>query len=169
GGAVGKMDLGGLGELFKAFKTNLPESENGKSLFELIENSYLNSKNLKEATQKLVQQIFGEFGLLMIDGDDLELKKLMIPAFERDLVENSAFQKVEATNQYLADKNYHVQVNPREINLFYLGDGNIRERIVFQNEKYFVLDSDIQFSREEILEELKNHPEKFSPNVILRP
>src|SRR5690606_16288301 len=68
-----------------------------------------------------------------------------------------------------AEKNYPAQVNPREINLFYLDDGNIRERIVFQNEKYFVLDSDIQFSREEILEELKNHPEKFSPNVILRP
>ena len=169
GGAVGKMDLNGLNELFEDFKTALPESENGKSLFKLIENSYLNAENLKEATQKLVQSLFGEFGLLMIDGDDLELKKLMVPAFERDLIENSAFEKVEKTNQNLTENNYSAQVNPREINLFYLGDGNIRERIVFQNEKYFVLDSDIQFSREEILEELKSHPEKFSPNVILRP
>jgi bacillithiol synthase len=61
-----------------------------------------------------------------------------------------------------------VQVNPREINLFYIED-NLRERIVFENGRYTVLNTKLTFSVEEILKEVDNHPEKFSPNVLLRP
>ena len=169
GGAVGKLDLNGIESLFDSFFAQLPDSQNAKSLKTLIENSYLNSKNLTEATRKLVQELFGERGLLIIDGDDKELKRLMIPAFEEDLLKNSAYEFVEKTNEKLAAENYSIQVNPREINLFYLGDGKIRERIVFENEVFHVLNSEFRFSEKEILQELKNHPEKFSPNVMLRP
>lgn len=168
-GAVGKLDLTGLEEAFEEFFQILPSSANTDSLKELITNSYLNSENLKEATQKLVQQLFGKYGLLMIDGDDKELKKLMIPIFEEDLIKNTAFNIVSETNEKLVQNNYNVQVNPREINLFYLGNGEIRERITEENGIFYVVDSDNQFTKEEILEELNNHPEKFSPNVILRP
>src|SRR5690606_24662388 len=54
-------------------------------------------------------------------------------------------------------------------NLFYLGDGNIRERIVCENETYYVLNSSYKFTQEEIMDELNSFPEKFSPNVLLRP
>jgi bacillithiol biosynthesis cysteine-adding enzyme BshC len=52
--------------------------------------------------------------------------------------------------------------------LFYLED-NLRERIIFENGKYKVNNSKIEFSENEILTLLENHPEKFSPNVIMRP
>ena len=168
-GAVGRLDLNGIESLFESFFQQLPDSQNAKSLKSLIENSYLNASNLTEATLKLVHQIFGAQGLLMIDGDDKALKKLMIPAFEEDLLKNTGFEFVGKTNATLEKENYPIQVNPREINLFYLGEGNIRERIVYENDSFQVLNSKFQFSKEEILEELKSHPEKFSPNVILRP
>ena len=59
------------------------------------------------------------------------------------------------------------QVTPREINLFYLKNG-IRERIVFEGTSYKILNTDIQFSESEILKELENHPERFSPNAPMR-
>jgi uncharacterized protein YllA (UPF0747 family) len=46
---------------------------------------------------------------------------------------------------------------------------NLRERIVFENGSYAVLNTKMTFSEEEILKEVDNHPEKFSPNVLLRP
>jgi uncharacterized protein YllA (UPF0747 family) len=52
--------------------------------------------------------------------------------------------------------------------LFYIED-NLRERIIFENNIYKVNNTEIEFSETEILNELKNYPEKFSPNVILRP
>lgn len=168
-GAVGRLDLTGIEKVFEEFEKALPPSLNTDSLQKLIRDSYLSSASLKEATQKLVQQLFGKYGLLMIDGDDRELKKLMIPAFEEDLTKNTAFKIISETNEKLIQNNYEVQVNPREINLFYLGNGEIRERIIEENGIFSVTDSDFRFTKKEILEELNNHPEKFSPNVILRP
>ncbi|MFY8045592.1 MAG: bacillithiol biosynthesis protein BshC, partial [Chitinophagaceae bacterium] len=62
---------------------------------------------------------------------------------------------------------YKVQVNPREINLFYLIDG-LRERIIENNGIYTTESGAIKMTREEILQLLDDHPECFSPNVVLR-
>jgi bacillithiol biosynthesis cysteine-adding enzyme BshC len=62
---------------------------------------------------------------------------------------------------------YKVQAHPREINLFYL-EGDRRERIEIRGDQYQVLNTDLSFSKEELIAELQQHPERFSPNVILR-
>src|SRR5690606_29461742 len=53
-------------------------------------------------------------------------------------------------------------------NLFYLHN-NQRERIVEVDGKYSVYGTNISWSQTDILNEVENHPERFSPNVILRP
>ena len=64
--------------------------------------------------------------------------------------------------------NYTVQVNPREINLFFIED-NLRERIIFEDGGYKINNTKRHFSEQELLAELELHPEKFSPNVVMRP
>jgi bacillithiol biosynthesis cysteine-adding enzyme BshC len=110
--------------------------------------------------------LFQNEGLVIIDGDSVALKKMFIPFVKKELLEQTSFKKVTETNELL--KEYFVQVNPREINLFYIED-NLRERIIFENGIYKVNNTKTQFSEIEILTELENHPEKFSPNVITRP
>ncbi|MEN0050690.1 MAG: bacillithiol biosynthesis BshC, partial [Bacteroidota bacterium] len=60
------------------------------------------------------------------------------------------------------------QAYPREINFFYLAD-QIRSRIVLEEETYKVLDTDLSFTRAQMEQEIENHPERFSPNVVMRP
>ena len=96
----------------------------------------------------------------------LDLKKLFIPYIKNELLHQTAFAEVNQTIPLL--KKYSVQVNPREINLFYIED-HLRDRIVFENGKYNVLNTKLTFSEDEIVNEVENHPEKFSPNVLLRP
>src|SRR5699024_7990913 len=62
---------------------------------------------------------------------------------------------------------YHAQANPRDINLFYLKD-QLRERIIREGQNWRVLNTSLSFSKKQITEELNTHPERFSPNVILR-
>ena len=118
----------------------------------------------------LANELFGEHGLVILDGNNRELKRLMLPHVKRDLLENASYKKVNATIEQLQalPENYGIQVNPREINYFYLIDG-VRERILEQDGKFYINDTKIEFSREEILAELENYPERFSPNVITRP
>jgi bacillithiol biosynthesis cysteine-adding enzyme BshC len=114
----------------------------------------------------LVNNLFGEYGLVILDANDYDLKEKFVPIIQSELVEQKTNQLVNATTEVL--KNYTIQVNPREINLFYLKN-NLRERIILENEIYKINNTDIIFTKEEIIAQTENFPERFSPNVILRP
>jgi len=105
--------------------------------------------------------------LVIIDANDKELKTLFSSHVKDELLNSTSFNQVTETNKELS-KHISIQVNPREINLFYLKK-NLRDRIVLEENLYKVNNTDISFSKDEILEELENHPERFSPNVIMRP
>ncbi len=165
-GPVGRLSTEGLDEVLKQFSSELGIGENANYLKELFEKSYLKHSNLADATRFLANELFKNEGLVIIDSDSKELKKLFIPYAKEELLNQTSFKKVTETNLQL--EHYKIQVNPREINLFYIED-NLRERIVFEEGKYKVNSIKIEFTTDEILSELENHPEKFSPNVILRP
>jgi bacillithiol biosynthesis cysteine-adding enzyme BshC len=165
-GPVGRLSTDGLNEVLGQFSAELVMGENVNYLKELFQKSYLEHSNLADATRFLANELFKNEGLIIIDGDSIELKKLFIPFVKEELLNQTSFKKVTETNLQL--EHYKIQVNPREINLFYIED-HLRERIVFENEKYKVNSTKIEFTTDEILSELENHPEKFSPNVILRP
>ena len=84
--------------------------------------------------------MFKNEGLVILDGDDVNLKKLLIPFAKDELLNQTSFELVNKTNAILTENHYEVQVNPREINLFYIQD-NLRERIVFENGLYKVNNS----------------------------
>lgn len=165
-GPVGRLSTEGLDRVYKEFSEIVGVGSNAEYLKELFKNSYLNHGNLADATRFLANDLFSEEGLVILDGDDVTLKTLFAPYIKDELLHQNSFKEVSKTIQEL--KEYTIQVNPREINLFYIED-NLRERIVFENNSYKINNTEIQFSEPEILELLKISPEKFSPNVILRP
>jgi len=169
-GPVGELDLEGFKSVFEVFSKQLPKSKNSDKLIELFQNSYLENNSLTGATRYLVNHLFAEFGLVIIDGNDKSLKNAFIPYIKEELINQSSFENVSKTNEKLnsLSENYKIQVNPREINLFYIKSG-LRERIVEIDSIYQVLETEISWSKKQLLEEVENHPERFSPNVILRP
>lgn len=169
-GAVGELDLKGLDEVFEIFSNQLNHTINAEMLKKWFSNAYLGHQNLAEAMRYLVNELFGAYGLVIIDGNDKDLKHLFVPYMEDELVKQNSFKLVSETNSQLENvsSNYKIQVNPREINLFYLTE-NLRERIVEHNGIYGVYGTDIKWNKAELLKELHEFPERFSPNVILRP
>ena len=167
GGAVGRFSTAGLEEVLKEFSNHLGNSKNANQLKELFSKGYLEHSNLADATRYIANELFQEYGLVIIDGDDGDLKKLLAPIVKEELVNKTSFHAVSNTILALG-KNYKIQVNPREINLFYLSDRS-RERILFEEGVYKINNTDIVFSKEEILREVDENPLAFSPNVIMRP
>lgn len=165
-GPVGRLSTEGLDKVYEEFRNIINNSEKAEFLKQLFKNSYLKHSNLADATRFLVNELFKEFGLVIIDGDNQELKKIFIPHIKDELVNKENHLKVLETSKLLED--YKIQVNPREINLFYINN-NLRERIVFEDNLYKINNTSLHFTEQEILVELENYPERFSPNVILRP
>ena len=169
-GAVGELSTSGLTEFIQVFTNVLGNSTHAIALKKLVKNAYADHSDLASATRYLVHTLFGSEGLLVIDGNDSTLKRLFIPQMTSELTSQLAFRSVSNTNKELLkiDAAYKVQVNPRELNLFYLKE-NLRERIVKKESTYSVINTDITWDLVGILEEVNLHPERFSPNVIMRP
>jgi bacillithiol biosynthesis cysteine-adding enzyme BshC len=166
GGPVGRININDtffISEFEKEFK----DSVFGTELILMLKEAYKVGNTLTDAVKILVNRLFSEFGLLILDGDSKELKKQIRDIFKDELLNSSLQKSSKEKVDFLTKKYGKVQVNPRDINLFYLSD--TRDRIEFDGLKYFVVDKNIQFTKEEILHELENFPEKFSPNALMRP
>ena len=166
-GAVGRLTTEGLADVYEVFEQELGQSKNATYLKSVFHRAYAQHANLADATRYLGNELFAEHGLVILDADTVSLKKNFIPFAEKELLQNTAFQEVSKTIDSLKNL-YGIQVNPREINLFYLDDG-LRERIILEDSVYKVLNTTLSFTKEEILKELHMFPEKFSPNVLTRP
>ncbi len=166
-GCVGRLDTEGLDVVFQRFSELLPNTENADELRTIFENGYLKHANLTDATRYIANELFKVYGLVIIDGDDRALKELFSPYVEDELINQTSYRAVSQTIDSLKP-HYKIQVNPREINLFYITD-KLRERILVTDGIYKVNNTDISFSKSELLKHLSEVPERFSPNALLRP
>ena len=166
--AVGRLSTEGLDEVFKLFSAEIGGSKNADHLKSLFKKAYLEHDNLTDATRFIANDIFGEYGLVVLAAGDKRLKKHFIPFAQDELTGQVSHAQIIETVEKINSLGYNIQVNPRDINLFYLTD-ELRERIIERDGKYFVHETEISWSKEDILGELKDHPERFSPNVMMRP
>ena len=168
-GATGRLDLADIQEAVEAYQNILGLSDNSCKLSRVIERAYLQHSNLADATRSLANQLFGDYGLVIIDADRKELKNLFIPIIKADILEQHSAREVEKTTKELEALNFKPQVHGRDINFFFLTE-QFRERIVLvEDGSYEILNQGLRFSKEELIREIENHPERFSPNVIMRP
>ena len=158
-GAVGDFDLDAT---FREFLKEVPFAP------EFFKKAYSESKILSQAVRKYVNHLFGNEGLVVVDGHDASLKGLFREVIESDLFDHQPYQKAQQCTDALEKLGYKSQIFPREINLFYLDKG-VRERIEKIGADYRVINTDLHFSEAEIRVLIHDHPERFSPNVVLRP
>jgi bacillithiol biosynthesis cysteine-adding enzyme BshC len=167
-GAVGRMLID------KDFLRLIVEIENqlivepfGAEIISLIKSHYTLEKSIAEATFEFVHHLFNDYGLLILLPDNSNLKSTFQSIMQDDLLNQQAHKLVLNISEKFPAA-YKIQTSGRPINLFYLKD-NIRERIEETLVGYKVVNTEIVFSKNEMIEELNLFPERFSPNVVLRP
>lgn len=163
-GPVGRFTMEGWdtlkAELHELF-VNHPTAE----IHALIDS--LQGASYAEAFRCFVHHLFGKYGVVIVDGDDPALKRLFLPVIEKELRTGFSFKAVEKTTGELERHGVKIQVTPREINLFYIENG-LRERIIANGDRFDIAGKG-SYSLDALLQLANDHPELFSPNVVLRP
>jgi bacillithiol biosynthesis cysteine-adding enzyme BshC len=167
-GATGQLSTLDIGETVQAYQGILGASPYALQLAEWVEQAYIQHENLADATRYLVNKLFEKYGLVILDANNSELKKQFSGIMAEDIYQQHSFRLINETTTHLQAAGFDTPVNPREINFFYLKKG-LRERIVKENSQYQVLNTDILFTEVELRTQIQNHPEEFSPNVVMRP
>lgn len=158
-GAVGRMNPQELTTLLDQIPEKLP----------VFEEAYSKHNTLVDAVRYYINELFGTNGLVCLDADDAALKRVFSPIMRDELVHQKSGELVNQQTEQIEALGYKTVIAPRDINLFYLDD-QLRERIERKDDgTYRVLHTKLTFSESDILTLLDEHPERFSPNVVLRP
>lgn len=166
---TGRMDTTSMEQVVRQYCGMLGLSDNSCKLTALVENAYNKGRNLADATRELVHALFQNYGLIILDADRPALKALFASIIEQDILEQKSFNAISTSSTQLESLGFKTQVHARECNFFYLTD-DFRERIVRNDDgKFEILHRNIFFTEAEIRQEIKSQPERFSPNVVMRP
>ena len=167
GGPVGRMVLEGIEQVLAALDPLLGVGAEVNTIREELRRCYRPQHTLAEATRRFVHALFGRFGLVIVDSDDRELKKLFVPVMREEILNGIAQRSVAYADERLRAR-YPVQAHARPINLFHLRSGH-RSRIEADGDHYQVLDGGPRFTADELLLDMELRPQDYSPNVLLRP
>lgn len=165
-GAVGKM-LSELSSSIEQLEDILGSSEEALIFITELKACFNQPRTYGKSFQHWILNLFKDYGLIVLNQDDAALKTLFSESIGKELFSNLSSKSLQKNESFLSE-HYHVQANARDLNLFYLQNQS-RKRIEKDGNQFKVLQTELSFGADEIQQELKSHPEHFSPNVILRP
>jgi len=116
--AVGNLNTSGLDEVLTLFSSEIGGGRNADFLKELFSKAYIEHDNLTDATRFLANELFKEYGLVILDADDKHLKREFLPYLEKEIFEKVSENSTTPAANKLKQLGYTVQVNPRDLSNF---------------------------------------------------
>ncbi|MDH4070407.1 MAG: bacillithiol biosynthesis cysteine-adding enzyme BshC [Ignavibacteria bacterium] len=155
-------------EVFRTLEQSLLPTEFTADTLSSLRKSYSEGRTLLHAFATWLNHLFDDSGLLFLNPSEPELKRELTPLFEREIRDYPATSQLVVRQSADLEERYHAQVKPKSINLFLLHKGG--RYLIEPRETDFSLKGTRQyFPKEELGVILHQNPERFSPNVVLRP
>jgi bacillithiol synthase len=164
-----EISLSGLiGDLRKCLDETLPDTDFTDALSSLLDRHYAEGKSAGEAFGGLLMELFGKYGLVLAGSNSAEIKGKLTDVLQQSVTRSSEiFETLQKTTQQLEKEGYHGQVHIQESNLFYIDQQNQRVKLSWSDGRWS--SGNREWSDSEILNEIEKEPNRFSPNVFLRP
>lgn len=155
-------------QIFTTLTAELRETEFKKTLIEFLQSIYNPGTTFQESFRELMIRLFDEYGLIVFNPLDPEIKKLLIPIFTKEITSYRDHTGILVERSAELEDLYHAQVKVKAINLFYIEEN---ERLLIEpvDNDYRLKGKRKRFTHEDLISQVNFTPERFSPNVLLRP
>jgi bacillithiol biosynthesis cysteine-adding enzyme BshC len=152
----------------ETLSATLPPTEFTASLADGLRAAYQPGVTMADAFGRWLETVLGPYGLVVFDASDPAAKPLASGVFTHELSHpGKTAALASAAGEELVAAGYHAQVTPHEgaVSLFYLNGG--REGVRFNGDRATIGERETTMAA--LVAEAKENPERFSPNVLLRP
>lgn len=168
-GPVGRIPLSDeISTIIDGIAAALPASPNKAELLQFLREAYQPGRTFRDAFATMISRLFKDTGLVIVSVDDKRLKELCIPLFQQEVRDyTTVTAAMEATSAAL-ETTYHAQVKINPTNLFHMEDAN-RHPIDATAGTFLLRGNGQTYDEAGLLALVKSHPERISPNVVLRP
>jgi bacillithiol biosynthesis cysteine-adding enzyme BshC len=168
-GSVGFLKLNSdINRFFDELGTELRDTEFKNDIITKLRSFYAEGRTFKDAFRDLIFWLFDDYGLLIFDPQDAEVKKLLVPVFKKEIRDFRIHSERLVNISAKLEEEYHAQVKVRPINLFYHTDEG-RYLIEPVENDFRLRRKRRKFTFDELQDAIDREPERFSPNVLLRP
>ncbi len=168
-GPVGRMTFTpAIERLLESIASCLPATPNKEELLAFLNTHFTEGAPLIDGFAALLKRLFKGSGLVLMSVDDRRLKQECSPLFQQEI--EAPYELTEAivkTTEELKTR-YHAQVQVQPTNIFLMTD-HARIAIEAEDSVFRTRKEAASITREELSLALKETPERFSPNVVLRP
>ncbi|NNF58494.1 MAG: bacillithiol biosynthesis cysteine-adding enzyme BshC [Rhodothermaceae bacterium] len=124
----------------------------------------------RDAFARTLRRLTAGTGLVFISADDARLKRLATPLVRQEIEGwPSTHRALDNVSQKLEAAGFHAQIAPRPVNLFLFAEGGERLPVDPDGDDFVLRGTTTRFSAAELLRLAETAPERFSPNVVLRP
>jgi len=165
-----------LHQFFQQLAASLAVTDFSSDVLALLHQCYTPDRSLGHAFAALLVHYFSTDGLLVIDANSRGLKILAKDLFRQEIETSPQLSERIVLQSEKLEDSYHAQVKPRALNLFYVNDEGERLPIVEREHasgsaerNFFLKGTRKVFTLAELLDSLETNPERFSPNVVMRP
>ncbi|MBN2320327.1 MAG: bacillithiol biosynthesis cysteine-adding enzyme BshC [Acidobacteria bacterium] len=153
------------------FVRYLPDSDRKPAIESLLEQTYHPGATFSQSFARLLTEILQDTGLILFDPRDPETKPLISHIFRWALEQSVGIHAaLLERNRELESAGFHSQVHIPDNStvLFYIENGE-RHALEKRPSGFALKNTDRKISHGELQSRLAQNPEKFSPNVLLRP
>ncbi len=161
-------DADELGRAREAMQSVLGDTDFTPALFELVAAAYHPQATFVEAFGRLMARLTAPFGLVLFCPGDATVKRHATSFFLDILDRQSELHRIIATtNQHIEGHGYHLQVQKKDnaTHLFCNLDG--RRPVMRDGDAYVI--GERSYSEDEVRRLIEDGPERFSPDVLMRP
>jgi bacillithiol biosynthesis cysteine-adding enzyme BshC len=168
-GAVGKIEFNeSIETIFTRLEQELTQTEFRPKVLELVRTAYQRGMSFNRAFAHLMNVLLENSGLVFLDPNDKQLKRLVAPLFQREVSSTPRFCQLVVDQSAELEKRYHAQVKLKSLNLFIFHHGG-RYLLEPRPDGYTLKGTRQHLTKEYVAQALQDSPELFSPNVVLRP
>ncbi len=178
GGKPLEKNIGGMGsvpldefieQLFTALDANLPKSDYTSSLLDMLKGYYKPGVTFLKAFTGFFNHVYENSGLIFMNPNTPEFKKILSPFFTKEINANSEASKRVIQTSVELEEHYHAQIKAKALNLFMFYKGGRHLIEPSDNGDYFLKNLRQRYTKEELLTIAQETPELLSPNVVTRP
>lgn len=160
----------GLATLTAELRDTLIETEFTPEALAIVAGAYgADGATLASGFARAMYAILGEVPLVMISSRNPRLKWLASDVFAREASDPDALHRaLTVRTDELRSLGRSTPITPKAGALF-MTDGGLRRAVVPGDDGYTLRDTATRYSREQLVDLARTEPERFSPNVALRP
>ena len=168
-GPVGRVVLapGPTADALRQLEAALPDGPHRADALRLARDAYVPGRTMRDAFAGLLRALVPD--VVMISADDARLKRLVAPLFAQEIERwPETLAALEERSAALVAAGFHAQVAPSPVNLFWMGDG-ARTPLDPEGSGFALRGTAETRTPADLVRQLGETPEAFSPNVVLRP